>query len=82
MLHHDCEKLDPRVRRTRGLLQDALRKLLEQKEFDRISVQDITRGCDSQPGYLLCPLCRQIRTIGRNDPRQLPETPGAAKRAI
>ena len=44
MLHEACEKLDPRVRRTRGLLQDALRKLLEQKEFDRISVQDISEA--------------------------------------
>ncbi len=36
-----CETIDPRVRRTRQLLQDALVKLLEQKEFDKISVQDI-----------------------------------------
>jgi AcrR family transcriptional regulator len=42
MLHQDCEKLDPRIRRTRQLLQDALRRLLEEKEFDKISVQDIT----------------------------------------
>jgi AcrR family transcriptional regulator len=44
MLHPECEKLDPRIRRTRGLLQDALRNLLEQKEFDKISVQDITEA--------------------------------------
>jgi AcrR family transcriptional regulator len=35
------EILDPRVRRTRQLLQQALGKLLEQKEFEKISVQDI-----------------------------------------
>jgi AcrR family transcriptional regulator len=44
MLHPDCQRLDPRIRRTRQLLQEALRKLLEQKEFDRISVQDITEA--------------------------------------
>lgn len=36
------EVLDPRIRRTRELLQQALAKLLEQKEFEKISVQDIT----------------------------------------
>lgn len=34
--------MDPRIRRTRKLLQDALQKVLEKKEFDEISVQDIT----------------------------------------
>ena len=36
------EVRDPRVRRTRQLLQDALRKLLEEKALDEILVQDIT----------------------------------------
>jgi len=36
------ELLDPRIRRTRELLQQSLAKLLEQKEFERISVHDIT----------------------------------------
>jgi AcrR family transcriptional regulator len=36
-----CETVDPRIRRTRQLLQQALEKLLETKSFDRISVQDI-----------------------------------------
>jgi AcrR family transcriptional regulator len=44
MLHSDCQKLDPRIRRTRQLLQAALRNLLTQKEFDKISVQDITEA--------------------------------------
>lgn len=35
------ETLDPRVRRTRTLLQEALEKLLREKEFESISVQDI-----------------------------------------
>jgi AcrR family transcriptional regulator len=34
--------IDPRIRRTRHLLQQALEKLLESKEFENISVQDIT----------------------------------------
>jgi len=44
MLLHDCAKLDPRILRTRQLLQGALRRLLQEKEFDKISVQDITEA--------------------------------------
>ena len=36
------EFVDPRVKRTRELLQRALGKLLESTEFEKISVQDIT----------------------------------------
>jgi AcrR family transcriptional regulator len=38
----DCEVRDPRIRRTRQLLQGALMQLLGSKRFDDISVQDIT----------------------------------------
>lgn len=38
----DCEVRDPRIRRTRQLLQGALLQLLGTKPFDDISVQDIT----------------------------------------
>jgi AcrR family transcriptional regulator len=38
----DCETRDPRIRRTRQLLQGALQILLHRKSFDEISVQDIT----------------------------------------
>jgi AcrR family transcriptional regulator len=38
----DCELRDPRQKRTRRLLQDALRKLLQEKPFEAILVQDIT----------------------------------------
>ena len=44
MLQQECERLDPRIRRTRELLHGALRRLLETKEFDTISVQDITEA--------------------------------------
>jgi AcrR family transcriptional regulator len=37
----DCEVRDPRIRRTRQLLQAALWSLLKTKGFDDISVQDI-----------------------------------------
>lgn len=36
------EFVDPRVRRTRKLLHDALHALMREKQFDQISVQDIT----------------------------------------
>jgi AcrR family transcriptional regulator len=38
----DCEVRDPRIRRTRQLLQGALSTLMQTKGFDEISVQDIT----------------------------------------
>ena len=37
-----CQTLDPRIRRTRELLQHSLARLLETKEFEKISVHDIT----------------------------------------
>jgi AcrR family transcriptional regulator len=36
------QKLDPRVRRTRKLLEDAFKSLLSEKPYDEISVADIT----------------------------------------
>jgi AcrR family transcriptional regulator len=44
MLHQECERLDPRIRRTRQLLQDALQRLLGEKEFDKITIQDVTEA--------------------------------------
>src|ERR1700761_3606893 len=38
----DCEVRDPRMRRTRQLLQGALRTLMQSRSFDEIAVQDIT----------------------------------------
>jgi len=38
------DTVDPRIRRTRLLLQQALGKLLETREFDKIFVQDITEA--------------------------------------
>jgi AcrR family transcriptional regulator len=44
MLQQECERLDPRIRRTRRLLQEALKQLLEEKEFDKLTVQEITEA--------------------------------------
>ncbi|HEV2273563.1 MAG TPA: TetR family transcriptional regulator [Acidobacteriaceae bacterium] len=38
----DCEVRDPRIRRTRQLLQSALKTLMLTRSLDEISVQDIT----------------------------------------
>ena len=40
----DCEVRDPRIRRTRQLLQGALSTLLQAKAFEEISVQDIAEA--------------------------------------
>ncbi len=40
----DCQVRDPRIRRTRKLLQGALGALLQSKSFDEISVNDITEA--------------------------------------
>lgn len=42
MIETKDEIVDPRIRRTRLLLQQSLAKLLGTKEFEKISVQDIT----------------------------------------
>jgi AcrR family transcriptional regulator len=44
MTETSFESVDPRIRRTRLLLQQALGKLLETKEFEKISVQDIAEA--------------------------------------
>jgi AcrR family transcriptional regulator len=38
------ESVDPRIRRTRQLLHEALAKLLQTRDFDKISVQDIAEA--------------------------------------
>jgi AcrR family transcriptional regulator len=42
MLPNSNEKLDPRVRRTRGLILKSFEDILAEKNFENISVQDIT----------------------------------------
>jgi AcrR family transcriptional regulator len=43
-MENNVETVDPRIKRTRLLLQQALSELLTKKEFDRISVQDIAEA--------------------------------------
>jgi AcrR family transcriptional regulator len=40
------EKLDPRVKRTRALIEQAFMELLEEKEFQSITVQDVTERAE------------------------------------
>src|SRR6266566_1535604 len=40
----DCDVRDPRMKRTRQLLQAALQRLLQEKTFDEILVQDIAEA--------------------------------------
>jgi AcrR family transcriptional regulator len=40
----DCEVRDPRIRRTRQLLQGALRTLMQTRSFEEISVQEIAEA--------------------------------------
>jgi AcrR family transcriptional regulator len=40
----DCEVRDPRIRRTRQLLQEALFNLMQTKAFDEISINDISEA--------------------------------------
>ena len=42
MSNFPCKTMDPRVRRTRQLLHEALERLLETKDFEAISIQEIT----------------------------------------
>lgn len=44
MTETPCQPVDPRIRRTRQLLQEALGRLLETKEFGKISVQDVAEA--------------------------------------
>jgi AcrR family transcriptional regulator len=46
--------LDPRIRRTRQLLQQALENLLLERDFDKISVQDITDAATLNRATFYC----------------------------
>lgn len=46
LLKTDTPKVDPRVRRTRQVLQQAMNELLKEKDFTEVSVQDITARAD------------------------------------
>ena len=42
MLPNPHEKLDPRIKRTRGLILKSFEDLLAEKNFESVSVQDVT----------------------------------------
>ncbi|MEO8606401.1 MAG: TetR family transcriptional regulator [Chloroflexota bacterium] len=46
MLENDVKKLDPRAKRTLKVLRTAMMELLEEQEFSKITVQDITERAE------------------------------------
>jgi len=46
LLQKNTEKVDPRVRRTRQMLQQSMHELLHEKDLSDINVQDITARAD------------------------------------
>jgi AcrR family transcriptional regulator len=52
MTESDPKNLDPRIKRTRLLLQEALLRLLQKKNFDEISVQDVAEEATLNRGTL------------------------------
>lgn len=51
---------DPRVIRTRELIQQAFAEFISKKDFNDMTVSDITRHAKINRVTLLCTLCRQI----------------------
>ena len=49
-------RIDPRIRRTRGYIQDAFKDLLNEKGFKSITVREITERAEVNRATLLCPL--------------------------
>jgi len=87
------EAIDPRIRRTRQLLQDALEKLLQQKDFDKISIQEIADAAtvnrvtfyDHYPdkfALLECVVGRRFNELLARRNIQFDGTCGAALRGI
>ena len=50
MPNDECSRVDPRIRRTRQLLRDALTGLLERKDFDNINIQEIAEAATVNRG--------------------------------
>ena len=57
--------IDPRIRRTRQMLFDALTRLLTTRDIEHISVADITEQATLKPSDFLRSLFRQVCLAGR-----------------
>ena len=53
-----AEVEDKRIRRTKKLLRQALTRLMQQKDFQSITVTDVVR--EYQPRHILCALSGRV----------------------
>ena len=63
----DCQVLDPRIRRTRQFLHDALRQLMLTRNFDEISVHDCLAQWFGLPTGQLATVFPNLANFGSTD---------------
>lgn len=80
LLNEECSKIDPRIRRTRQLLHDALARLLESRDFDSLSIQEIAEEATLNRGtfyahyadkFALLEECSRVRFLKHLEQRNV-----------